>query len=364
MTVASHKLILAGAGHAHLVALRQWVDNGFRPPKGTILINPNTHAWYSGMMPGLIANRFSKAQCAIDLAPLCKACGVELVVAEIAILNADKREIRLVNDHLLHYEYLSLNVGSVPPQPVNNDDSIELAPAKPFADFTRYWETWRERDDAMDVSVLGAGAAAFELVLALEKSLPRASLSIICGSQLLTGYSLGLQKRAVKTLKKRGVHIVNNARVDSIANGYLMVKGKQVQKADALVVATGAAALAWQCSSGLACDKYGFVEVAANLQSNSHREVLASGDCARQFGVPHSGVYAVRQGASLSDIIPAWLNGDVLVEYKPQKRALALLATADGKALMSYGSISGGGRLFGMYKDYLDKSFIRRHRVF
>jgi NADH dehydrogenase FAD-containing subunit len=363
MTTASHKFILAGAGHAHLVAMRQWIDNGFRPPKGTILVNPNTHAWYSGMMPGLIANRFSKAQCAIELAPLCKACGVELMVGEIATLDANKRVIQLANKNLLHYEYLSLNVGSVPPSPLNNDGSIELAPAKPFADFMRYWEAWRECDEDMDVSVLGGGAAAFELALALQKSLPRAYLSIICGSQLLSAYSSGLQKRAINILAKRGIHVVNNARVDGIENGYLTVNDTPVQKADALVVATGAAALTWQRSSGLACDKFGFVEVAANLQSNSHPEVLASGDCARQLGVPHSGVYAVRQGASLTDIIPAWLNSDVLAKYEPQKRALALLATADGNALMSYGAMSGGGRIFGMYKDYIDKSFIRRHRL-
>ena len=364
MNSATHRLVLAGAGHAHLVAIRRWIDSGYRPPEGTVLINPHSQAWYSGMMPGLIANRFSKEQCAVELAPLCRALGIELLIGEIAELDASQREIKLKDGKLLKYQYLSLNVGSKPPQPAHSDGSVELAPAKPFAQFTRCWETWQERNDVMNLSVLGAGAAAFELALALHKSLPRANISLICSSTLLSTYPIGLQKRATKILCQRGIRLVNNSRINSVSNGYLISEdGRQVQSANALVIATGAAALSWQARCGLACDQHGFVQVGPTLQSKSHPEVLASGDCASLPGAVHSGVYAVRQGASLFNIIPAWLEGKKSDEYKPQKRALALLATADGNALMSYGGISAGGRILGMYKDYLDKTFIRRHRL-
>jgi hypothetical protein len=74
-------------------------------------------------------------------------------------------------------------------------------------------------------------------------------------------------------------------------------------------------------------------------------------------------VYAVRQGEVLSQSIPALLAGSALPLYQPQPRALVLLATADGGALLSYDRWSAGGRLFGLWKDHLDLGFMRRHRL-
>ena len=363
MKVTRHTLILAGAGHAHLVAMRGWIDSGFRPPEGTILLSPSSRAWYSGMMPGLVAGRFTQDECAIQLAPLCEACGVELVIGEITELKATSRELMLVDGQILQYDYLSLNVGSIPPQPELNDGSIHVSPAKPFGAFNKYWQTWREQNDSMQLAILGGGAAAFELTLALHKSLPQAHVSLICSGDLLDGYSPGLRKRAIKIVNARGLELRKNTRVNRIANGSLMCNEKQIQKVDALVLATGAAPQPWQASSGLDCDAKGFVRVGANLQSENYPEVLASGDCASQPGTPHSGVYAVRQGAVLSEIIPALLAGKALREYKAQSRSLALLATADGGALLNYDRWSAGGRIFGIWKDYLDLSFMRRHRL-
>jgi len=363
MKATRHTLILAGAGHAHLVAMRGWIDNGFRPPRGTILLSPNSHAWYSGMMPGLVAGRFTQKQCAIELAPLCKACGVDLMIGEIATLEAVSRKVQLLDKRELVYDHLSLNVGSVPPQPSLNDGTINVAPAKPFAAFNNHWQAWRERNEPMQLAVLGGGAAAFELALALHQSLPQAQLSLICSGDLLDGYSPGLRKRASKILHKRGIDLRQGTRVDCIADGWLLSNKQRIQSTDALVIATGAAPQPWQSDSGLSCDNLGFVRVRSTLQSESHPEVLASGDCASQPGASHSGVYAVRQGAVLSEIIPALLSGRTLREYQPQPRSLALLSTADGGALLNYEGFSVGGRLLGMWKDYLDLSFMRRHRL-
>jgi NADH dehydrogenase FAD-containing subunit len=363
MKSSRHTLILAGAGHAHLVAMRRWIDNGFRPPAGTLLLSPTSRAWYSGMMPGLIAGRFSEDECAIDLAPLCEACGVDLMMGEIAQMDADNRTMTLVDGRGLQYDYLSLNVGSVPPQPELEDASVQVVPAKPFAGFTSHWHAWRDQSEPMQLAVLGGGAAAFELALALQQSLPRAQLSLICSSDLLGDYAPGLAKRAHHLLSRRGIELREDSRIDRIAGDWLMSNGQRVQAADALVIATGAAPQPWQSDSGLTYEAPGFVRVNARLQSESHPEVLASGDCASQPDVPHSGVYAVRQGEVLSQSIPALLAGSALPLYQPQPRALVLLSTADGGALLSYDHWSAGGRLFGLWKDHLDLGFMRRHRL-
>lgn len=363
MTTAVSPLVLAGAGHAHLVAMRQWIDRGYRAPEGAVLISPTPQAWYSGMMPGLIAGRFSEQQCAIELAPLCRACGLELIIGEVAQLDAHGQILTLADGQTLGYEYLSLNLGSVPPQPRNPDYSVVMVPAKPFAPFANQWQSWRKRSGAMELAVVGGGPAAFELTLALHKSLPHARLSLICGKTLLEGLAPEVARRARNLLVHHAIELRENTRIERASGGWLMSESHRVQKASALVIATGAGAHAWQANSGLDCDDFGFIRINANLQSISHDRVLASGDCAALPDTPHSGVYAVRQGPILAENITALLAGQPLRDYQPQRRALVLMATADGGALMSYGRWAASGRLLGLWKDRLDLGFMRRHRM-
>ena len=138
---------------------------------------------------------------------------------------------------------------------------------------------------------------------------------------------------------------------------------KQPIAADAIVWITGAAPPTWLADSGLACDAQGFVQINAQLQSTSHNNVFAVGDCASLAHCPHNGVYAVRQGPVLAQNLTALLHGQPLQTFRPQRRALALLATGDGGALASWAGLTGEGSLFGYWKDHLDRGFMQRHRI-
>ena len=53
----TRKVVLVGAGHAHIEVLRQWA---LRPPRGselTLVVDRNPSV-YSGMVPGLIAGQY------------------------------------------------------------------------------------------------------------------------------------------------------------------------------------------------------------------------------------------------------------------------------------------------------------------
>ncbi|MFN3581079.1 MAG: FAD-dependent oxidoreductase [Pseudomonas sp.] len=356
-------LILAGAGHAHLVVLRNWLSQGYRPPAGTLLLSPTAQAWYSGMMPGLLAGRFTGADCAIELAPLCEACGVTLRLGEISELEASDNRLVLADGSELSYELLSLNTGAQPPRPAEDDGSIPLLPAKPFQPFYQQWLKWRSGSSPASLAVLGGGAAAFELALALHASLPATGIQLLCRDTLLAGHPPGLITRARRLLSQRGVGLSEYREVTRIHSGQLFAGMQPLGQYTALVLATGASAHGWQARSGLLCDAAGFIRINTCLQSLSHAQVLATGDCAILPDTPHSGVYAVRQGAVLAENLRALMTNQTPRPYKPQPHALALLATADGGALLSYRGISGGGRLLGRWKDHLDIGFMRRHRV-
>ncbi len=358
-------LVLAGAGHAHLVTLRRWIDTGFRPPPGSLLINPTPAAWYSGMMPGLLAGRFDAADCAIELAPLCQACGIELHLGQISMLDADQRILQLTDGNHLSFALLSLNTGSIPPLPDSVDDSVRVLPAKPFPALHEAWKTWHQHPETAptSIAVLGGGPAAFELALAVRASLPHSEVTLICASSLLAAHPPALRDRACQLLEQRGIRLTEQQSVTCIADGQLFDGTRALRRCKAVIAATGASAPEWLRNSGLAIDDSGFARIHPSLLSTSHSRVFASGDCASLPGALRSGVYAVRQGSFLADNIVNLLQSQPMRDYQPQPQALALLASADGGALMSYGRWTASGRVLGWWKDRLDIGFMKRHRL-
>jgi NADH dehydrogenase FAD-containing subunit len=358
-------LVLAGAGHAHLVALRQWAATGFKVPKGSVLISPHTHAWYSGMMPALFAGRFAPEDCAIDLAPLCESVGLQLQIGQVTDLHADRCALILDTQEEIDYRILSINTGSRPP-PLSSDGSIQAVTPKPFADLHAAWQGWRTSNPAT-LAILGGGAASFELALALRSSLPQTRLTLICASVLFPSSGRGLRKAAGRLLVGKGISLLENIRIDRIEGGALCSADMCLPGVDAVVLATGAAPLSWYATSGLSCDAAAFPRVNQQLQSISHPFVFVTGDACSLTGAARSGVYAVRQGSVLASNIAAMLQNRMLRPYHPQWQALALMATGDGGALLSYGQLSVTAALLrpalGRWKDALDTSFINRHRL-
>jgi hypothetical protein len=54
---------------------------------------------------------------------------------------------------------------------------------------------------------------------------------------------------------------------------------------------------------------------------------------------------------------------DRALPYRPQRRYLALLATADGSAIAAWGSLSARGHWLWRWKDRIDRRFVQRFRV-
>ncbi|MCX4186513.1 FAD-dependent oxidoreductase [Methylophaga sp. OBS4] len=358
----THPLILAGAGHAHLVAMRQWLLAGFKPPAGTILLNPTDNAWYSGMMPGLLAGRYQPEDCAIPLQPLCEKLGIELIYGTVAHLDADKKTIISGQGQQYGYQVLSINTGASPPGPDIRMAEIPVTPVKPFTTFIQQWQQWLKLDEPAHLVILGGGAAAFEVSLALRKKLPQFDLSLIC-EKFLPDHPPGLASLAGSILKKRAVRLIDNQLIDQIKGDQLLNGDLAVTRCDGLVLATGSAPLSWYPASSLDCDDRGFIKVGNTLQNTAFAEVFAAGDAISLSGARHSGVYSVRQGTILARNIPALFEGKPLIEYTPQKNVLALLDTADGKALFSYANSAAYSLLFGLWKTYLDRRFVKKLRI-
>jgi NADH dehydrogenase FAD-containing subunit len=353
-----YDLLLIGAGHAHLGVLRRWALVE-RPPGRIALLSAGPVAWYSGMLPGLLAGRHQADDCQIELQTLCRAAKVELIINPVESLSAAQQQVQLADGQTLSASWLSLNVGAQVSVPQQQGDAMQVLAVKPFAAFLDGWQQWQ--NTPLPMAILGGGAAGVELALALTGKVPQ--LTLFSAGHLLDGLSAGLRLRALGHLRRRGAWVREDCPISRIADDCLISGDEPVWCGQRLLLASGAKAFAWLAHGGLGCDEQGFVLIAPTLQSYTHPTIFAVGDCASLPGARRSGVYAVRQGSVLAANLSAVLRGLPLKRYRPQKQSLALLATGDGGALLDWHGHSAGGQFYGRWKDFLDKGFIQRHRL-
>ena len=91
-------------------------------------------------------------------------------------------------------------------------------------------------------------------------------------------------------------------------------------------------------------------------------DVFGAGDCIRfeTRDLAKAGVYAVRQGPVLARNLLRRLAGRELLDYRPQEHFLALLATGDGEAILSWRGLAASGRWVWKLKDSIDRRWMSR----
>jgi selenide,water dikinase len=342
------QVLLAGAGHAHLVVLRSLAQAPLYGARIT-LVTPNPRQIYSGMLPGLVAGHYKPEQVTIDVAALADKAYVELVEGSIAALDPERRKLRLEQGAELDYDLLSLNVGSATDTSLPGAKHHALA-VKPYDNFVQKLRF------ANRIAIIGGGTAGAELAMALRHR--KAQVTLYSDRPTLS-------RRVERQLRRRKVDYRPGMAVNAIHNGPVVVSGGARQDFDLVILATGAVPMPWLQHSGLETDDNGFVLVSDTLQSANYPEVFAAGDCAsiRHRPRPKSGVFAVRHGNILAVNLRRVLEGAALERYEPQTRALALISCGSRYAIAERGDWSWQGRLVWLWKDRIDRRWVRELRV-
>lgn len=362
------RLVLLGAGHAHLLVLRELA----RSPRSDIelvVITPSVWQYYSGMVPGWVAGLYVLDQCRINVAPLVAAAGGRLCLDRAVRLKASDRTVELHSGVVEGYDYLSIDTGSSTRMGTLTAFEGEQVPVKPIEAFCEQWQQVHPRlmsAPGGHIAVVGGGAGGVELALAIRESLKTTPadgkdfrVSLVAGDKgVLPEFNAGVRRRVRKQLSLAGI-----TRVDARAEvwqGRLMTSAGQTIEADLVLAATGAKAASWLEGSGLTLDTEGFVSVTTCHQSLSHPEVFAAGDvCSRQDGrLSRSGVHAVRAGPILTHNLKAALDQRPLKPFNPRPYALYLLSCGQGSAIGSYGPLAFSGRWVWRLKDWIDRRFV------
>ena len=358
-------VVLLGGGHAHVQVLKRF---GMRPAPGARLtiVAREPHSPYSGMLPGYVAGRYDWADIHIDLARLAAFAGARFIAAEATGLDLQAQHIAFDDRPPLRYDVLSINTGGVPG---GGFASAFITPVKPIGRFIPVWERLLKDGALRRVALVGAGPGGVELALAIA-SRHGAATGLTCvvveaGERILPNLAAAARRRVVEALERNGIEMQTSFRVASAEDGEIVAEDGRVARADHALWVTGVAAPSWPAAAGLATTDDGFVEVANTLQSTSHANVFAAGDVAAVVGSPRpkSGVYAVRQGATLAANLRAFGGAGAnrrLREYRAQRHAMAIIGLGDGQAVASRGRLTAAGSWVWRWKRRIDRRFMRK----
>jgi len=376
-------LLLAGAGHAHIGMLRRLSVARLKDTETTEanihLISEQPQTIYSGMLPGWMAGHYQLHDISIDIKSLCVKAGVSFVQQSLVQVNAASNKVVTTGDEQTDFDYdvLSLNTGADTDMrwlrdyddqndhKSDSDASTDVIAIRPLSTFITQWQQIlkdAQQSEKYQLAIVGAGAAAIELVMAAQVALRNVNrnhqVTLVCGENLLSGFNSSFQQRVIKQLHRHGITIIRERATD-YRGGKLSTTHKSLS-INAVIAATGVVGSAWTDATDLDIEGNGFVAVNDKQQSISHTNVFAVGDVATRVDkyVAHSGVHSVHGGAVEADNLLAYLKNSIMKSYQPKTRTLYLLSCGDKYAIGSWGNVNLQGRWVWHLKKYIDKRFI------
>lgn len=366
----SRRILLVGAGHTNLHIVRIWGQQPI-PDASLTLISPFPCATYSGMLPGTLAGYYSRADMEIDLYQLTKSAGVNLIIDEAVSLDATEREVRFRERPPMSFDLVSLGVGSVPRQMEQLKTHPGFIAIKPmFTTLQRLDDAIRKQTGApIRIVIVGGGAAGLEVAMCVEYRVRRAQGSahvtlVDAHTRILGGFRDRTIRLAERELQNRGIDVRCGRRVTGHQDLDLTFDNGEKLTADIVIWVTGACPPELLRHVNVAKSESGFLKVRHTLQSLDNDSVFVVGDSAEldDDRIDRAGVYAVRQGPILWQNLNRAVCGKTLVDYKPQRDFLRLLATGDGRAIGQWNWLSGIGTHWWNLKNRIDSRFMNMHR--
>lgn len=353
-------LVLIGGGHAQIQVLKSFA---MKPVKGLAitLITDVLNAPYSGMLPGFVEGVWHADDIHIDLTRLASFAGASLIHAPVSAIDPKARLVHFKDRPPLGYDLLSLNCGAVPDlDKIKGADSHSIA-VKPIAHFLAQLPD--KTDENNVINIIGAGVAGLELAFAFSKRYESQNIDINVFSRaesILPSMPKKAGRLIARLAKDKGITIYDSTAISAMDAGHITSTDGRKFVSGLNFVVTGVKAGPFIASLDATLDKDGFVSVSDTLQSTYFPEIFAAGDVASLADHPRekAGVFAVRAGAILAENLRRMIYQQPLKKWRPQKRYLALIGTADGKAVAIRNGLVAHSKLFWRLKVRIDTAFM------
>jgi len=403
------RIVLIGGGHAHVQVIKA-LNKHSRPSNIHVtLIDLQSSATYSGMVPGRVAKLYNLHQTRIALDSLAKWSDIDFICGKVVGMSFsnDGKKIVLVEvkdgyggttkkkEVQFEFDLVSIDIGCTTRLHASLPGAEKYTiSTRPISDLVLRIQQEEEEmikkqpNEVQEVVVVGGGAAGIELSLAIRARWndlldSEPSITLIDNSDALLSSETDACRSALQIImKKYNINVRNNLTVDEVTSTHIHVKstnsdndGKRTHEKipySHCIWATGAEAhtLSFDLNKeiGLDITNRGWIRVNTHMQSLSHPSVFAAGDCCEIIGDKKSptkaGVYAVRSGPILIENLIRYLDTNSntkkseLVTYDPQDDFLKLIMCGDGTALGFRFGIPIYGKWVWKLKDHIDTMFM------
>ena len=363
------RLLLVGAGHAHLHLVHQAARLRAAGLEVTLISPPRFQ--YSGLASGVVSGALSVAEGEIDVAALTASCGVRHLARPATAINRTERMVTLAGGATEPFDLLSLNTGSVTADPRGLAAHPGVWPVKPlvnlFALRVRIETEVARAGVSPRVVVAGGGHSALEIAASLCGLIERAGLRpdvTVIAPDFGAAFPEAARTRLFQTLTTRGVSLQSGTVVGREAEACRLQDGT-ILPCDHLVLATGLIASPLIADLELPVDGDGRLHVTPTIQSVADPAIFAVGDCAviPEHPRPAAGVFGVRAAPVLLNNLAAFADGRPERPYRPQRIWLSIMDLGDDRGLAVRGRFWSLGGPAIRLKRYLDRGFVRRMRA-
>ncbi len=362
------KLVLAGAGHAHMLTmsrLEHFVEKGHQ----VTVIGPSDHHYYSGMGPGMLGKTYSAKQIRFAVRELVEKKGGVFLQDTVTGIDPDGQTVHLESGKTVSYDVMSCNLGSHVQTDIIDGDLENIYLVKPIERLLEARKKILElgEDRKLSICIIGGGPSAVEIAgnvwrLAKDAGIPMPAIQVMAGKALMPRHPETIRKRAIASLKNRGIDILDNCKAASIKTGMVTEVSGKTHEPDIIFVATGVRPNRVFKDSGIPTGPDGGMRVNTCLQSTRYENLFGGGDCIcfEDSPLDKVGVYAVRQNPVLYQNLMAALDGEALCVFEPGGQYLLIFNLGDGTGILHKWRIGFGGRLAFAVKDYIDKKFMKK----
>ena len=286
------------------------------------LIDPFENIHFRPLLPDLISNRISARYLLYPIIQLRKKCGFEFVCSNVNTIDFDKK-IVLCNDQSIDYDILIVACGSSTPIP----------PSEPFRKLAHRVDTIHDTLFIADnvfcseydqFVICGGGYTGVEVTSQLSKLVNSQAnnkkvIVVEMRDSLVSALPRWMQKYTEDNLKKSGVEICLNTKVESIDGNHLKLSNGAAFDNALLIWTIGLKASPLTSALNVPKDQSGRIIVDSNLKFREH--CFAIGDCAsfkqRNTVLRMSVQASVDQGTFTAKNIIHQIKGNILEKYRP-----------------------------------------------
>lgn len=359
-------LVLAGAGHAHMVTMAGIADFRNLGHEVTV-VGPSDHHYYSGMGPGMLGSGYDPDDIRFAVRRTVERQGGTFVRGTVTGVDPDTRKLHLESGQVISYDVISFNTGSHVDIPEIRGNADRVFTVKPIERLYQARTEIRSLSQQQDVTVavIGGGPAGAEVAgnvaELLEKADHAVKVFLFAGHGLLAKFPEAVRNRSRSILTKYGVVIREEGHLLSIADNHLHFDSGTEEFADFIILATGVHPSSFFREAGLRTGEDGGLLVNKYLQCPDYKEIFGGGDCICFEDQPLAkvGVYAVRENPVLFHNLKAFLQGRPLQAFDPGGDYLLIFNLGHGQGVLRKKWFQISGRIAFRIKDWIDRKFMR-----